>query len=171
MFLSAQYYKIVHLRNFCNYILFVIDFVQTMIKVNNNITINENELKFDFIRASGPGGQNVNKVSTAVQLRFDLLNSKSLNEFDKELIIKKSRNKVTNEGVLIIEAKRFRTQEKNKQDVIERLIALILKCTKVKNPRRKTKIPKSVIKQRLESKKKKSITKNSRKKVDKGFEE
>ena len=62
-------------------------------------------------------------------------------------------------------------QEKNKQDSVKRLIALILKCTKVKKPRRKTKIPKSVIKQRLESKKKKSITKNSRKKVDKGFEE
>ena len=103
-----------------------------MIKVNNKISLNENELKFDFIRASGPGGQNVNKVSTAVQLRFNIMTSKSLTEHEKVMIIKGNRNKVTNEGILIIEAKRFRTQEKNKQDAIDRLISLIIKFTKIK---------------------------------------
>ena len=142
-----------------------------MIKVNNKISLNENELKFDFIRASGPGGQNVNKVSTAVQLRLNIMTSKSLNEHEKALIIKGSRNKVTNEGILIIEAKRFRTQEKNKQDAIDRLIALIIKCTKIKKPRRKTKIPKSVMEKRIEGKKRKSQTKKLRKRVNKNFED
>lgn len=142
-----------------------------MIKVNSKISVNENELKFDFIRASGPGGQNVNKVSTAVQLRFNITTSKSLNEHEKTIIIKCSRNKVTNEGILIIEAKRFRTQEKNKQDAIDRLIALIIKCTKIKKPRRKTKIPKSVIEKRIVGKKRKSQTKKLRKRVNKNFED
>ena len=142
-----------------------------MIKVNNKISLNENELKFDFIRASGPGGQNVNKVSTAVQLRFNIMTSKSLTEHEKVMIIKGNRNKVTNEGILIIEAKRFRTQEKNKQDAINRLIALIIKCTKIKKPRRKTKIPKSVMEKRIDRKKRKSQTKNLRKRVNKNFED
>jgi ribosome-associated protein len=142
-----------------------------MIKVNSKISVNENELKFDFIRASGPGGQNVNKVSTAVQLRFNIITSKSLNEHEKTIIIKCSRNKVTNEGILIIEAKRFRTQEKNKQDAIDRLIALIIKCTKIKKPRRKTKIPKSVMEKRIVRKKRKSQTKKLRKRVNKNFED
>lgn len=142
-----------------------------MIKVNNKISINENELKFDFIRASGPGGQNVNKVSTAVQLRFNIMTSKSLNEHEKALIIQCHRKKVTNEGILIIEAKRFRTQEKNKQDAVERLISLIIKCTKIKKPRRKTKIPKSVMEKRIEGKKRKAETKKLRKRVNKNFED
>jgi ribosome-associated protein len=142
-----------------------------MIKVNNKISINENELKFDFIRASGPGGQNVNKVSTAVQLRFNIMTSKSLNEHEKALIIQCHRKKVTNEGILIIEAKRFRTQEKNKQDAVERLISLIIKCTKIKKPRRETKIPKSVMKKRIEGKKRKADTKKLRKRVNKNFED
>jgi ribosome-associated protein len=142
-----------------------------MIKVNNKISINENELKFDFIRASGPGGQNVNKVSTAVQLRFNIMTSKSLNEHEKALIIQCHRKKVTNEGILIIEAKRFRTQEKNKQDAVERLISLIIKCTKIKKPRRKTKIPKSVMEKRIEGKKRKADTKKLRKRVNKNFED
>lgn len=142
-----------------------------MIKVNNKISINENELKFDFIRASGPGGQNVNKVSTAVQLRFNIMTSKSLNEHEKALIIQCLRKKVTNEGILIIEAKRFRTQEKNKQDAVERLISLIIKCTKIKKPRRKTKIPKSVMEKRIEGKKRKAETKKLRKRVNKNFED
>ncbi len=142
-----------------------------MIKVNNKISINENELKFDFIRASGPGGQNVNKVSTAVQLRFNIMTSKSLNEHEKALIIQCHRKKVTNEGILIIEAKRFRTQEKNKQDAVERLISLIIKCTKIKKPRRETKIPKSVMEKRIEGKKRKAETKKLRKRVNKNFED
>jgi ribosome-associated protein len=142
-----------------------------MIKVNNKISINENELKFDFIRASGPGGQNVNKVSTAVQLRFNIMTSKSLNEHEKALIIQCHRKKVTNEGILIIEAKKFRTQEKNKQDAVERLISLIIRCTKIKKPRRKTKIPKSVMEKRIEGKKRKADTKKLRKRVNKNFED
>ena len=142
-----------------------------MIKVNNKISIKENELKFDFIRASGPGGQNVNKVSTAVQLRFNIMTAKSLNEHEKALIIQCLRKKVTNEGILIIEAKRFRTQEKNKLDAVERLISLIIKCTKIKKPRRETKIPKSVMEKRIEGKKRKAETKKLRKRVNKNFED
>ncbi|MEN4013520.1 MAG: alternative ribosome rescue aminoacyl-tRNA hydrolase ArfB [Chloroflexota bacterium] len=99
-----------------------------MIEVNSTIKIDESEIQFDFIRASGPGGQNVNKVSSAVQLRFDIRNSPSLKPDVKERLTKSAGNRVTEDGILIIEAKRYRTQEQNRLDAIRRLILLVQKA-------------------------------------------
>ena len=140
-----------------------------MIKINSNIYIDENELKFSFIRASGPGGQNVNKVSTAVQLKFDVINS-SIEEIVKTKLLKIAGSKATNDGVIVIEAKRFRTQEKNKQDSIDRLIKLIEKATEIKKKRRKTKPTKASSEKRIDVKKKKSKQKKQREKINKNYE-
>jgi len=133
-----------------------------MIEINNKIFIPENEIQFNFIRSSGPGGQNVNKVSTAVQLRFDIVNSTSLNDEIKRRLIEKSGNKVTKEGILIIEAKRFRTQESNRQDAVERFIELIRKAEKKPKKRIKTKPSKESRQKRIEEKKKRSEVKKMR---------
>ncbi len=133
-----------------------------MIEINNKIFIPETELQFNFIRSSGPGGQNVNKVSTAVQLRFDIINSPSLSDEVKRRLIVKSGNKVTKEGILIIEAKRFRTQESNKQDAIERFTELIRKAGRKPKKRIKTKPSYKSKQKRIEEKKKRSETKKLR---------
>lgn len=108
-----------------------------MIKINTNIYLDENELQFSFIRASGPGGQNVNKVSTAVQLRFDVIESSSIPDTVKDKLIKIAGKRSTKDGIIIIEAKRFRTQEKNKKDAIERLLTIINKSLLIKKTRKK----------------------------------
>jgi len=133
-----------------------------MIEINNKIFIPETELQFNFIRSSGPGGQNVNKVSTAVQLRFDIINSPSLSDEVKRRLIVKSGNKVTKEGILIIEAKRFRTQESNKQDAIEKFTELIRKAGRKPKKRIKTKPSYKSKQKRIEEKKKRSETKKLR---------
>jgi ribosome-associated protein len=133
-----------------------------MIEINSKIFIPENEIQFNFIRSSGPGGQNVNKVSTAVQLRFDIVNSPSLNDEIKRRLIEKSGNRVTKEGILIIEAKRFRMQESNRQDAVERFIELIRKAEKKPKRRIKTKPSKESMQKRIEEKKKRSEVKKMR---------
>src|SRR5512135_1592452 len=100
-----------------------------MIEVTSTIHIDENELHFDFVRSSGPGGQNVNKVSTAVQLRFDAAHSPSLQEEVRQRLMRLAGNRLTSEGVLVIEAHRFRTQEQNRQDAVQRLTLLIRQAT------------------------------------------
>jgi len=110
-----------------------------MIELTPTLSLEEKELVFDFIRASGPGGQNVNKVSSAVQLRFDAANSSSLPAEVKERLIKLAGSRMTEDGILIIEAKRFRSQEKNRIDAVQRLVALIQKAAeppKKRNPPR-----------------------------------
>jgi ribosome-associated protein len=137
-----------------------------MIKINNNISIDENELSFNFIRSSGPGGQNVNKVSTAVQLKFDILNSAGLSENIKQRIITKGGKKVSKDGTILIEAKRFRTQEKNKQDALNRLITLIKDSSTEPKIRKKTKPTKISSDNRITEKKQKSEIKKYRKKIN-----
>ena len=99
-----------------------------MIIITPTISLEDNEIAFDAIRSSGPGGQNVNKVSTAIQLRFDLTNSTSLPTDIKERLALLAGNRLTDAGILIIEAKHYRTQEQNKFDAIQRLITLIQKA-------------------------------------------
>src|SRR5512137_183627 len=100
-------------------------YTEGMIRVTDAITIDEEEIHHQFIRASGPGGQNVNKVATAVQLRFDVAHSPSLPEDARERLTRLAGKRMTKEGYLIIDARRFRTQEQNRQDAVARLVGLI----------------------------------------------
>jgi ribosome-associated protein len=123
-----------------------------MIRVTGTITIDEKEIHQQFIRASGPGGQNVNKVATAVQLRFDVLHSPSLPEDVRERLIRLAGNRMSQEGYLIIDARRFRTQEQNRQDSVARLVSLIRQAAQRPKIRKRTKPTKASEERRLESK-------------------
>ena len=131
--------------------------------VNDRITIAEDELKERFVRSSGPGGQNVNKVSTAVELRFDVRNSRSISELARTVLLFGGR--LTKQGVLVIQAQRFATQERNRADARARLGAIIDKASVPPKPRRATKIPKSSKKKRLDGKKRRAEVKQGRGRV------
>jgi ribosome-associated protein len=122
----------------------------------------ENELTFEYIRASGPGGQNVNKVSTAVQLRFDVIHSPSLTEEVKARLIHLAGKRVTGEGILIIEAKKYRSQEQNRFDAFERFRDLVKKAKERPKPRKKTRPTLSSKEERLQGKKKRGEIKRNR---------
>jgi ribosome-associated protein len=132
--------------------------------VNRAITIAGRELEERFIRSSGPGGQNVNKVSSAVQLRFDVRNSASLTETIREALLELAST--TREGVLVISAQRFREQEKNRADARARLAEIIRRAAQPRRPRRPTKIPAASRQKRLQDKKRRADVKQSRTRPD-----
>jgi ribosome-associated protein len=133
-----------------------------MIFINEKISIDESEIHEEFIRSSGPGGQNVNKVATAVQLRFDVSGSVSLPDDIIKRLIRIAGKKVSKEGELVIKAARFRTQEMNRKDALERLVDLVKKATVVPRPRRKTKPTKASKERRMETKHRRSEVKAAR---------
>ncbi|MFH1006819.1 MAG: alternative ribosome rescue aminoacyl-tRNA hydrolase ArfB [Candidatus Latescibacterota bacterium] len=136
-----------------------------MISITPTIALDEGEIQEEFIRASGPGGQNVNKVATAVQLRFDVAHSPSLPDEVRARLLSLGGRRVTVDGVLILVARRFRTQEKNRQDAMDRLVALIRKATEKPKSRRKTRPSLASRQRRLESKRRRAETKGGRQPV------
>lgn len=136
-----------------------------MIHVNDRISIDEHELVWEFVRASGPGGQNVNKVATAVKLRFDVTRSSSLPQDIRKRLISLAGRKVNRQGVLIIDARRFRTQERNRKDAVDRLAGLIRRAAQRPKRRVKTRASAASKRRRLEEKKRRSETKSMRRAV------
>ena len=127
--------------------------MQRTLRVAPGVEIDENELEEQFIRSSGPGGQNVNKVATAVQLRFDAANSPNLPERVRDRAILFAGQRATKDGVIVIEANRFRTQEMNRADARDRLVELLAKAAEPPpKPRRKTKPSKGAVERRLKAK-------------------
>lgn len=132
------------------------------IPITSNIAIDDSEIREEFVRASGPGGQNVNKVATAVQLYFDVVHSASLPEDIRARLIRMAGRRINHEGVLVVDARRFRTQEQNRQDAIERLVALIRGAAQKPKARRRTKPTLASRERRLEGKRRKSEIKKMR---------
>ena len=133
-----------------------------MIRITAEVILKESEIQEEFIRASGPGGQNVNKVSTGVQLRFDVRNSSSLSEDVRRRLMRLAGRQINESGVLVIEAKQFRTQNRNRQEALNRLVELIQKAAIKPKTRHKTRPTVESKRKRLESKHRRSLIKKHR---------
>ena len=133
-----------------------------MIAINDDLALDEREISETFIRASGPGGQNVNKVASAAQLRFDAKNSPSLPEAVRARLMRLAGNRVTQDGIIVITARRFRSQERNRDDARDRLVALIRRAAEPPKPRRKTRPSAGQREQRLAAKSRRATVKRQR---------
>ena len=136
-----------------------------MVEVTPSLTIDENEIEISFIQASGPGGQNVNKVATAAQLRYDVAGSPSLPEDVRRRLLRLASQRITKEGVLVIDAREFRTQERNRRAAIERLVDLVRRAAVRPKRRRRTRPSIKSRRRRLESKRHRGQIKRLRKRV------
>lgn len=133
-----------------------------MIRITPQLALNEDELSFRFVRASGPGGQNVNKVSSAVELRFDVAGSTALSDEIRQRLGKLAGKRLSADGILLIDAHRFRTQGMNRKDAIARLVALLQAAAVSPKTRTATRPSRAARAARLETKRKSSLTKQSR---------
>jgi ribosome-associated protein len=138
-----------------------------MIRVTRTIAIDESDLVWDFVRASGPGGQHVNKVATAAQLRWDTARATGLADDVRERLRKLAGRRMTADGVLMIVARRYRSQERNRDDALGRLVALVRKAAQRPKPRRKTKPTRASRERRLDEKRHRGNVKRTRRRVRK----
>ena len=133
-----------------------------MIRISDKIALREQEIHLDFVRASGPGGQKVNKTATAVKLRFDAAHSPSLPDDVRQRLIGLAGRRASEKGVIVIDARRFRTQERNRQDALERLIELIRRASRRPRPRLRTRPSLASKRRRLTAKRRRSELKRQR---------
>ena len=136
-----------------------------MIFISNNISLSESEVEISAIRAQGAGGQNVNKVSSAIHLRFDI-NASSLSDVQKQRLLDSKDSRITKDGIFVLKAQQYRTQERNKIDALERLKAFILQATQVAKARKPTKPSRNAKRKRVDQKTQRGRTKALRGKVD-----
>jgi ribosome-associated protein len=141
-----------------------------MLQIIDTLTIPDAELVERFVRSAGPGGQNVNKVATAVELRFDIANSPSLPDAVRARLLAKRDRRITDDGVLVLSAQRFRTQERNRRDARERLAALILRAAEPPKERRPTQPTGAARERRLAGKRKRGEKKRLRREEPPGEE-
>src|SRR5262245_26154392 len=133
-----------------------------MIRITPGLALEDDEVQLEFVRASGPGGQNVNKVATAVQLRFDAAHSPSLPADVRARLLGLAGVQITSAGVVVIDARRYRTQARNREDALERLVAVVRRAAVPPTPRTATRVPRAVKEQRLEAKRRQSQRKQLR---------
>ncbi len=145
--------------------IYCIHIITQMIKVTETLYIDESDIELEFVRSSGPGGQHVNKVSTTVQLRYNVRQAAILSEGAQSRLKRIAGKKMTDDGILMIKANRFRSQDKNRKDAIARLVDLLRQALVKPKPRRKTKPSRAAKERRLTAKKKRSDLKRQRRGV------